>query len=139
MIMKWNEAFHYFRRITDKLGKTIDPGILETVVVFNLLGMTTLQSCEGHIGWGVPYPWICIEADLQQKSLLYRYLAEFYAHHTVHFECMLSCGAAKFRLCSQGAALSDLWTEGEQREKLASYQAEMAAFTRFLKQQIPDC
>jgi hypothetical protein len=133
MIMKWNEALHHFAYVTDRLGKTIDTGILETVVVFNLLGITTLQSCEGHTYRGVPYPWICIEADMQQKSLLYRYLAEFYAHHTVSFDCMLSCSAAKFRLCSQGAALAELWTEQEQREKLEMYQEEMRDFTSFLK------
>lgn len=132
----WNEALHHFTRITDRLGKTIDSGILETVVTFNLLGITTLQSCEGHIDWGVPYPWICIEADMQQKSLLYRYLAAFYAHRTVSFECMLACSAAKFRLCSQGAALSELWTAQEQREKLMIYQAEMRDFTCFLQAQM---
>jgi len=130
----WNEALHHFSHVTDRLGKTIDPGILETVVVFNLLGMTTLQSCEGHSSWGTPYPWICIEADLHQKHRLYQYLAAFYAHRrTVSFDCMLSCNAAKFRLCSQGATLSELWTEEEQCEKLAIYQAEMRDFTCFLK------
>lgn len=33
---------------TDKLGTPIDPGIFETVVALNLLGLHTLQSCEGH-------------------------------------------------------------------------------------------
>jgi hypothetical protein len=132
----WNETRERFTRVTDKLGKKIDPGILETVVAFNMLGITTLQSCEGHIGWGSPYPWICIEADMQQKYRMYQYLAEFYAHRPANFECMLSCSAAKFRLCSQGSALSEVRAEEEQREKLALYQAEMAAFTSFLKEKI---
>src|SRR5690242_7631903 len=133
IMQTWNEALQHFIRVTDKLGKKIDPGILETVVAFNLLGIVTLQSCEGHIGWGVPYPWISIEADMRQKSLLYRYLTAFYKQRAVDFECVLSCCAAKFRLCSQGAALSEIRTEEEQREKLVLYQAEMAAFTCFLK------
>jgi hypothetical protein len=135
----WDETRERFSRITDNLGKRIDAGILETVVVFNMLGITTLQSCEGHMGWGVPYPWISIESDMQQKYRLYQYLAEFYAHRTVDFECILACSAAKFRLCSQGATLSEVRTEEEQREKLVVYQAEMAAFTEFLKAQIAVC
>jgi hypothetical protein len=133
----WEETLQHFRRVTDKLGKKIDPGILETVVAFNMLGIATLQSCEGHIGWGVPYPWISIESDMEQKYRLYQYLTEFYAHRTASFDCMLSCNTAKFRLCSQGAALSEVRTEDEQHEKLLLYQNEMAAFTCFLKEQIP--
>jgi hypothetical protein len=133
----WKETLHHFSRVTDRLGKKIDAGILETVVVFNMLGITTFASCEGHTDWGLPYPWIDVEANLHVKSLLYRYLTEFYAHRSIHFECMLACSAAKFRLCSHGAVLSELLTEQEKREKLALYQAEMAAFTTFLKEQIP--
>ncbi len=137
--MTWTEAIIYFSRATDKLGKKIDKGILETVVAMNVLGITTDMSCEGHIGWGVPYPWIRIEEDVQQKYLLYQYLAAFYKHRTVDFERILSCGIWGYRLSSQGAAFSELRTEPEQREKLVIYQAEMMAFTNFLKQQIPDC
>lgn len=44
--------------VTDQLGKGIDPGIFESVVVLNVLHFTTQQSCEGHIGRGKPAPWI---------------------------------------------------------------------------------
>lgn len=135
--MTWNEALTYFSRVTDKLGKEIDPGILETVAALNVLGIATVQSCEGHVGWGVPYPWIRFQADMQQKHQLYQYLMEFYDHRSVDFECMLACSVTGYRLTSQGAAISELLTEQEQREKLAAYQAEMTAFTHFLKAQIP--
>ena len=38
----------------------IDAGILETVIVLNILGITTSQSCEGHLDHGRPYPWIMV-------------------------------------------------------------------------------
>ncbi len=43
---------------TDRIGMPIDERIKETVIVLNLMGFTTSASCEGHIDWGLPYPWI---------------------------------------------------------------------------------
>ncbi|MDQ2902785.1 MAG: hypothetical protein M3Y81_04435 [Chloroflexota bacterium] len=51
------------RRITDRLGCSIDEGILEIVVALNLLGFPTCQSCEGHLDDGLPYPWVDLETD----------------------------------------------------------------------------
>lgn len=45
---------------TDALGLGIDPGIKKMVIVLNLLGFKTEQSCEGHSDWGRPYPWVRI-------------------------------------------------------------------------------
>ncbi len=45
----------------DKLGKKVDAGIIETVVVLNLLGMPTTMSCEGHLDHGTGAPWVDIE------------------------------------------------------------------------------
>lgn len=59
----WNDAEAFMRRITDGLGCPIDEGIVETVVAFNLLGLRTCQSCEGHIVDGLPYPWVDFETD----------------------------------------------------------------------------
>jgi hypothetical protein len=42
----------------DALGLGIDTGIKNTVIVLNLLGFKTSASCQGHIDWGLPYPWI---------------------------------------------------------------------------------
>lgn len=44
--------------MTDSIGRPIDSGILETVIALNILGITTNQSCEGHLDHGRPYPWI---------------------------------------------------------------------------------
>ncbi|MBV8695627.1 MAG: hypothetical protein JO125_17285 [Chloroflexi bacterium] len=54
----WQEGCVAVEQFTDRLGATIDEGIFETVVVFNLLGFHTFQSCEGHLGHGGPYPWV---------------------------------------------------------------------------------
>src|SRR5690242_18911127 len=59
----WEEAEAFVRRITDGQGCPIDEGIVETVVAFNLLGLRTCQSCEGHLDGGWPYPWIDFETD----------------------------------------------------------------------------
>ena len=54
----WQEGCAAVEQFTDRLGATIDEGIFETVVVFNLLGFRTFQSCEGHLDHGSPYPWV---------------------------------------------------------------------------------
>jgi len=56
----WQTGIEQWKRVTDALGKTIDPGIFETVVALNLLSIQTLASCKGHTGRGLPYPWIDI-------------------------------------------------------------------------------
>jgi len=55
---QWSEIADRASRITDKLGMPIDQGILDTVIVLNALGITTKQSCEGHVDRGVCAPWI---------------------------------------------------------------------------------
>src|SRR5689334_15403267 len=47
-----------FAHVTDRLGKGIDPGIFETVVMLNAIGLVTTGSCEGHEQEGSPAPWV---------------------------------------------------------------------------------
>jgi hypothetical protein len=54
----WQEIADRASRITDNLGMPIDQGILDTVIVLNALGITTKQSCEGHVDRAVCAPWI---------------------------------------------------------------------------------
>ena len=46
----------------DGMGKPVDAGIAQALAEFvrvaKALGFETMQSCEGHIDWGAPYPWI---------------------------------------------------------------------------------
>ncbi|GHO66856.1 hypothetical protein KSC_057480 [Ktedonobacter sp. SOSP1-52] len=57
---QWGEACQQFRKTTDRLGMPIDEGIFETVVVLNLLGVKTRQSCEGHLERGSFAPWVTL-------------------------------------------------------------------------------
>lgn len=54
----WNFMAAQVDTWTDRLGMPIDPEIKETIIVLNLLGFTTQQSCEGHLDWGSSYPWV---------------------------------------------------------------------------------
>ena len=68
---RWQEMEKEVNSWTDALGLKIDPGIKKTVVVLNLLGFKTEQSCEGHIDWGRLYPWVSITTeDEEMKALL---------------------------------------------------------------------
>ena len=52
----YQEMYERVSTFTDKLGTPIDPGIFETVVALNLLGLHTFQSCEGHLDPDAPIP-----------------------------------------------------------------------------------
>lgn len=64
---RYVEMCTHVASLTDTLGTPIDPGIFETVVMLNLVGITTFQSCEGHLDHGAPYPWVTvIDTELSQ-------------------------------------------------------------------------
>lgn len=130
MVM-WNEVASRFEHVTDKLGKKIDTGIFDTVVALNVLGITTVQSCEGHVGWGVPYPWVHIESSLEQKFRLHQLLSQFYERRSTDFESVLVFNG--YRMHSRGAAFSEIIPETEHVQRLQLYQEEMRAFTSYLK------
>ncbi|HLZ60150.1 MAG TPA: hypothetical protein VKR06_24635 [Ktedonosporobacter sp.] len=54
----WEHAEAILSQVQDQMGHRIDAGILAPVVGLNLLGFHTTASCEGHLNWGCPYPWI---------------------------------------------------------------------------------
>ncbi len=54
----------------DALGMGIDPQIKKTVIVLNLLGFKTTQSCEGHIDRALPYPWVRITTETPEIEKL---------------------------------------------------------------------
>lgn len=58
-------------------------------VALNMLGIRTIQSCEGHLDWGLPYLWFTLQAENEQKFLLYKYLSQFYKDRTVNLETLL--------------------------------------------------
>jgi hypothetical protein len=46
----------------DALGLGIEDGIRRIVAGLQLFWFITTGSCEGHNDWGLPYPWVQIEA-----------------------------------------------------------------------------
>ncbi|MDI6820652.1 MAG: hypothetical protein QMD65_00540 [Patescibacteria group bacterium] len=54
--------------MTDEWGG-IDEKIKETITILNLLGITTTGSCEGHIDYSAPAPWIKITALHEPKKI----------------------------------------------------------------------
>jgi hypothetical protein len=72
---RYQEMRERVSTFTDKLGTSIDPGIFETVVVLNLLGLHTFQSCEGHLDHGYPYPWVTIIDDERSRTFNRRWLS----------------------------------------------------------------
>ncbi len=69
---RWQDMYVHFSQVTDKLDMGIDRGILDTVIVLNLLGMPTIMSCEGHIDDSSGAPWVDIEdpeANQQTDSI----------------------------------------------------------------------
>ena len=63
--VEWDAKVEAFSHVADKLSEPIDPGIFETVVALNAMGINTRQSCEGHLdGHKRVAPWI----DLQSPN-----------------------------------------------------------------------
>lgn len=69
---QWRKVAEHFQRVTDGLGRPIDPPIFETVVAFNVLDIPTSMSCGGHIddGRGLLLPWVDIRASHPQADKL---------------------------------------------------------------------
>ena len=68
---KWQASTQKFLNTSDNLGKDIDPKILDTVIALNLLGVSTSQSCEGHLDRALAGPWIILgtPTDLEVETV----------------------------------------------------------------------
>lgn len=80
---QWQKMEHEVASWADALGRGIDSGIKNTVIVLNLLGFKTEQSCEGHSDGGEAYPWVSIitqddEIDALRTNIssIYRQIEE---------------------------------------------------------------
>ena len=60
-LAQWEEARAKVEQMKDRLGKSVDGGIKETVVGLNVSGINTTASCEGHVDWGEAAPWVDVE------------------------------------------------------------------------------
>lgn len=58
-------------KLRDKQGTRIDRNIRIAVVAVRYFGFETTASCEGHLKWGQPFPWIDIGVhaeDAQRRT-----------------------------------------------------------------------
>lgn len=64
--IQWEKMRAEVEEMADVLGEGIDEGIKETVIAFNVNGIPTSQSCEGHFedgsDHGFPVPWVTVSA-----------------------------------------------------------------------------
>lgn len=56
--MDINNLRQKLQETTDRLGKKIDGKIFDTILYLNAHGFKTTGSCEGHLDYGLAYPWI---------------------------------------------------------------------------------
>jgi len=75
---QWDNSATEVDTWVDGLGRSLDEGIKETVIVLNLLGFTTRQSCEGHLNWGVANPWIDFTLNRPEVVALDNQRSEFF-------------------------------------------------------------
>ena len=81
---QFHEKLEELKTVADGMGKGIEPGIIEACAALNLLGFMTEQSCEGHLDWGEPTPWVRISHTDEPKwkwegeQLAYEIIAEKY-------------------------------------------------------------
>ncbi len=144
----WERTARAVGNVRDKLGLPVDAGIRDTVVVLNLLGLPTTQSCGGHVnatGHGLPAPWVdfVLVPDVLAKAE--SLLASFYAAGGSGDEDALlrlegdrlGNGGGFVALETARRRLADgLLGEAEidgLRQALARRQAEMGRFTRHLR------
>jgi hypothetical protein len=151
----WNRTTRALRSITDGLGKRVDPGIKEVVIALRVYQFPTTGSCEGHLRWGVPFPWVEVGAphpdawkqgkrkikaqrrkNLTHQVRLLDLLGQFYEDRTTPYDALLSLdrhGFDSFRLQSAGGPSSAVLVPAKRKTRLARYQKEMSDFAAFLK------
>lgn len=151
----WSATEQEIESITDGLGKPIDNNIKQAVIALRVYGFPTTGSCEGHLDWGLPYPWIDVneeepvdlvtnkssqeawrKANLHQQQHLLALLTQFYKGRTTPFDAQLAFEPGRyeaFRLQSRGGNIIRILPKEQQQGKLTLYQREMAAFAAFLK------
>ena len=155
--LKWDEKCEEIRRRVDEIGGEMEEGIIETVAAFNVFNIPTSQSCEGHTDWGIPAPWVMMQAedesaeDFKEKNENYRkaveslvknYYEEIRGSIPVALQIKLvDIGDESIlRLYIGSEEDYNLETEtlsdqqrSELAERLSEYREEMKKFTNFIK------
>lgn len=158
---KWIQAREAVDHLADALGHGIDKGIKETVVAFRVHGILTTASCEGHLHWGMCYPWVDVgvyappewgreknwwknsrkmnlleKRGLLEAKKLVKLLDLFYRDRSVSYDTRLvmkPAGWGDWRLQSAGGPMIDLYPKSERSRRLFRYQKEMRTFGLLLK------
>ncbi|OHA41235.1 MAG: hypothetical protein A3H73_01925 [Candidatus Taylorbacteria bacterium RIFCSPLOWO2_02_FULL_50_120] len=66
--LKLNGIKQEVENIGDRLGRPIDEGIKEAVVMFKANELSTSDSCEGHIERGLPVPYVEVSAPNEPEE-----------------------------------------------------------------------
>lgn len=66
-------------KIVDRLGEPVDRGIKKGVAACLYAGFITDGSCQGHMSWGLPFPWIDVLGNDDAKTRMNTYINEFYS------------------------------------------------------------
>jgi hypothetical protein len=64
---RWQEIVRRVESIRDRLGQPVDGQIKHAVCALIANGFETSASCQGHVGRGLPWPWIEIESPLSAR------------------------------------------------------------------------
>ncbi|MCH7758945.1 hypothetical protein IID20_01135 [Patescibacteria group bacterium] len=82
--IKWEKEEKEVDQFVDSLGEKVDEQIKEAIVAFNVMGLPTTASCEGHIDRGMSAPWIEIsdtnqpvERFINERAIIHK-IAEKY-------------------------------------------------------------
>src|SRR6266511_1734638 len=130
---QWNMTKTDVLRMVDKLGRPLDDEIVDTVVALQMLGIHTTASCSGHIDRVTGGPYVVFSAPEANP------LEEFYVNRPVKYMNRLiitRVGPEGSKLKCQGAEMSHLLDDQGRQSLLAEHQAEMRAFTDYLRQRI---
>jgi hypothetical protein len=65
---RWDAAVRHVEGIRDALGKPVDAGIKSLVIALNAHGFPTTASCQGHLDWGIPAPWVDVRPEPTRES-----------------------------------------------------------------------
>lgn len=64
----WDKNLQELDETSDALGYRIETGIKEAVNAFNLMGLPTSGSCEGHIDRALSFPWVDVSSPNEPEE-----------------------------------------------------------------------
>ena len=90
--------------LIDKLCTPVDKNIKYIVASLRCRGFNTIGSCQGHLDYGLPYPWIDIDhhhfnLNFKNKNNLLVYLNKFKIDKNIFIENFGIFGAFRLRGC----------------------------------------